>query len=239
VPTPKRTYQLHLVTEPRKQPTELVRCAALALDGGVDWLQLRDKSASAAAMYSQARQLLTAARQHAAHLAINDRLDVALAVGADGVHLAAQSMPVDAAVSLADGRALIGRSVHGLDEAIRVAEAGADYVTFGHVFPTSTHPGLPPRGLHELRAIVEAVDVPVLAIGGITVDNLDEVLATGCAGVAVISAILSNPDPCDAAARLRRALDGSACSPRIPFTHPSPPALSQREREPLEPPQCS
>jgi thiamine-phosphate pyrophosphorylase len=217
VPTPKRTFQLHLVTEPRKQPSELVRCAALALDGGVDWLQLRDKLASAAAMYTQGRQLLTAARQHGAHLAINDRLDVALTVGADGVHLAAQSLPVEAAISLAHGRVLVGRSVHALDEAMRVAEAGADYVTFGHVFPTSTHPGLPPRGLSELRAIVDAVNVPVLAIGGITVDNLDDVLATGCAGVAVISAILSNPDPYDAAARLRRALDASPHTPRTPW----------------------
>jgi thiamine-phosphate pyrophosphorylase len=217
VPTPKRTYQLHLVTEPRKQPAELVRCADLALDGGVDWLQLRDKSASAAALFSQARELLKVVREHAARLAINDRLDVALGVGADGVHLAAQSVPVDAAVALAGGRALVGRSVHGLDEAIAVAEAGADYVTFGHVYPTSTHPGLPPRGLTELRTIVEAVDIPVLAIGGITVDNLDDVLATGCAGVAVISAILSNPDPCEAAARLRDALDASPHRPRTPW----------------------
>jgi thiamine-phosphate pyrophosphorylase len=230
VPTPKRTYQLHLVTEPRKQPTELVRCAALALDGGVDWLQLRDKSASAAAMYAQARQLLTAARQHGAHLAINDRLDVALAVGADGVHLAAQSLPVEAALDLARGRMRVGRSVHSLDEAVRVADAGADYVTFGHVFPSSTHPRLPPRGLSELRAIVEGVDVPVLAIGGITVDNLDDVLATGCAGVAVISAILSSPDPCDAAARLRRALDGSTREPRAPWSW----SRSRREN-----PQCN
>jgi len=218
VPTPKRTHQLHLVTEPRKQPSELVRCAALALDGGVDWLQLRDKSASAAALFAQARQLLTVVRQHGAQLAINDRLDVALGVGADGVHLAAQSVPVEAAVGLAGGRAMVGRSVHSLDEAISVAELGADYVTFGHVFPTSTHPGLPPRGLDQLRAIVEAVEIPVLAIGGITADNLDEVLATGCTGVAVISAILSNPDPCDAAARLRRALDSSAHHPRVPWS---------------------
>jgi thiamine-phosphate pyrophosphorylase len=217
VPTPTRTHQLHLVTEPRKDAAELVRCAALALDGGVDWLQLRDKSASAATLFWQAHQMLTATRQHAAHLAINDRLDVALAVGADGVHLAAQSLPVEAAVQLAGGRTLIGRSVHSLDEAIRVAEGGADYVTFGHVFPTSTHLGLPPRGLSELGAIVDAVAIPVLAIGGITVDNLDDVLATGCAGVAVISAILSSPDPRDAAARLRRALDQSAHQPRTPW----------------------
>jgi thiamine-phosphate pyrophosphorylase len=188
------------------------------LDGGVDWVQVRDKSASAAALLSQTRELLDMTREHAARLAVNDRLDVALAAGADGVHLAAQSLPVAAAVALASGRALIGRSVHGLDEAIDVAAAGADYVTFGHVFPTSTHPGIPPRGLNQLRAIVDAVDIPVLAIGGITVDNLDQVLATGCAGVAVISAILSNPDPCAAAARLRAALDGSTRQPRTPWS---------------------
>jgi thiamine-phosphate pyrophosphorylase len=218
VPTPQRTYQLHLVTEPRKQPADLVRSITVALDGGVDWVQLRDKSASASALLAQARQLLGVVHAHSARLAVNDRLDVALAARADAVHLAAQSLPVDSAVELAAGRALIGRSVHGLEEAIGVAAAGADYVTFGHVFPTSTHPGLPPRGLDELRAIVEAVDVPVLAIGGITADNLEQVLATGCAGVAVISAILSNPDPLDAAARLRRALDQSTQAPRTPWS---------------------
>jgi len=195
----------------------MIRAVALALDGGVDWVQLRDKSASAEKLFAQARQLIGVTRQHGAHLAINDRLDVALAAEADGVHLAGQSLPVDAAVRLADGRLLVGRSVHSLAEARSAADAGADYVTFGHVFPTSTHPGLPPRGLAELKQIVDAVDVPVLAIGGITVDNLDDILATGCAGVAVISAILSDADPSRAAARLRRALDESVHTSRTPF----------------------
>jgi thiamine-phosphate pyrophosphorylase len=202
---------------PRRGPEELIGAVALALDGGVDWVQLRDKSASAASLYAQAAQLITVVRQHGAQLAVNDRIDVALAVRADGVHLAAQSLSVEAAVQLADGRLLVGRSVHSLDEAQRAAAAGADYLTFGHVFPTTTHPSLPARGLDELRTIVEAVDVPVLAIGGISVENLDDVLATGCAGVAVISAILSDPDPSHAASRLRRALDTSRHQPRRPF----------------------
>jgi thiamine-phosphate pyrophosphorylase len=215
--TPAYSHQLHLVTEPRKQPGELVRAVALALDGGVDWVQLRDKSASAASLFAQARQLLNVVRQHRAHLAVNDRVDVALAADASGVHLAGQSLPVAEAVRLANGRVLVGRSVHSLEEAARAAADGADYLTFGHVFPTTTHPGLPPRGLNELRTIVEAVDVPVLAIGGITADNLDDVLATGCAGVAVISAILSDADPCRAAARLRQVLDSSSTQPRTPW----------------------
>lgn len=219
--TPARTHQLHLVTEPRRGAGELVHAVALALDGGVDWVQLRDKTASAAAMLVQARQLLTVIRQHGAQLAVNDRLDVALAAQADGVHLAGQSLPVADAVKLANGSVQVGRSVHSLEEAVQAADDGADYITFGHVFPTASHAGMPPKGLHELRTIVEAVDVPVLAIGGITPLNLDEVLATGCAGVAVISAILSDPDPCRAAAQLRAALDTSRNQPRVPWRQTS------------------
>src|SRR5262249_50565354 len=160
---------------------------------------------SAAALHAQALDVLQLTRTHAGRLSINDRLDVALAVGADGVHLAGQSLPVDAAVRLGAGRLLVGRSVHSESDARSAAAAGADYVTFGHVFPTTTHPGLPPHGLDELARVVDAVEVPVLAIGGITVDNLADVLATGCAGIAVISAILAQPDPRAAAARLREA----------------------------------
>ena len=238
MPTLNRTYQLHLVTEPRRNAEDLCRAIGLALGGGVNWVQLRDKSASASTLYTQATRLLPLCRGHAAQLAINDRVDVALAAHADGVHLAGQSLGVEQAIELAgqvlvgtsahpfDGarqavdvgrRMLVGRSVHALEEAKEAAQAGADYVTFGHVFPTSTHPGLPPRGLNQLAAIVTAVDIPVLAIGGITVDNLPEVLATGCAGVAVISAILSDADPRAAAARLRRALDSSSHQPRTPW----------------------
>ena len=224
MPTPRPRFQLHLVTEPRRSADELLRAVASALDGGVDWVQLRNKSASAAALHADAVLLLETVREHAARLAINDRLDVALAVGADGVHLAGQSLPVDAAVNVAAGRVLVGRSVHSLPEAIQAASAGADYVTFGHVFPTTSHPGLPPRGLDELREIVNAVDVPVLAIGGITVDNLASVLATGCAGIAVISAILSDADPAAAATRLRGGLDSSSHRPRHPF-----PTRAQRQ----------
>ena len=210
-------HQLHLVTEPPHRGRDFVTSIALALDGGVDWVQLRDKSASASALLAMARQLRGVVRQHGARLAVNDRLDVALAARGDGVHLAAQSLPVSDAVALADGRLLVGRSVHSLEEAVQAAQAGADYVTFGHVFPTTTHPGVPPRGLSELEQIVNAVEVPVLAIGGITAQNIDEVLATGCAGVAVISAILSASDPSAAAQTLRQAIDTSKHQPRIPW----------------------
>src|SRR5207248_11352080 len=116
-PKPDRQFQLHLVNEPNQKrgAEQMVGAVALALDGGVDWIQLRDKSASAAALFGQARQLRALTRQHNAHLAINDRLDVALAVNADGVHLAGQSLPVAEAVRIANGRLLVGRSVHAKD----------------------------------------------------------------------------------------------------------------------------
>jgi thiamine-phosphate diphosphorylase len=249
--TPPRKFQLHLVTEPRRGPGELTRAVSLAFEGGVDWVQLRDKSGSAASMFTDATVLQPLAQQFGAHLSINDRLDVALAAGADGVHLAGQSLPVDATIILASRldheagrRMLVGRSVHGLAEAVAAADAGADYLTFGHVFPTTTHPGLPPRGLHELRDIVQSVDVPVLAIGGITADNLDDVLATGCAGIAVISAILGDADPSRAARRLRAALDASSHRPRYPFPcltrAPSPPnRISVLRKSRTEAPECN
>jgi thiamine-phosphate diphosphorylase len=185
--------------------------------GGVDWVQLRDKLASAGAMHAQAVALRQVVAEHGAELAINDRLDVALAVGASGVHLAGQSLPVAAAVRLADHQLLVGRSVHDLDEARMAARAGADYLTFGHVFPTLSHADVPPRGLVQLAEMVEAVEIPVLAIGGIGVRNLDQTLATGCAGIAVISAVLADANPRAAAARLREALDASPRTPRRPF----------------------
>jgi thiamine-phosphate pyrophosphorylase len=229
---PSSRFQLHLVTEPRRSPDELIHAAALALDGGADWVQLRDKSGSAASLYDEATELVHVAHQHGARLAVNDRLDVALAVGADGVHLAGQSLPVAAAVRLAAGQLLVGRSVHSLAEASAAASAGVDYVTFGHVFPTTSHPGLPPHGLAELAAIVQAVEVPVLAIGGITVANLDDVLGTGCAGIAVISAILADPDPSRAAGRLRAALDASVHQPRYPFPTPARREPHAADRQP-------
>jgi thiamine-phosphate diphosphorylase len=210
-------FSLHLVTEPRRTPEALRAEVQQALDGGVDWVQLRDKSGSASAMYQQAEHLRALTRASQARLSINDRLDVALAVEADGVHLAGQSLPVGVAARVAQQRLLVGRSVHGLAEAQAAVTEGADYLTFGHVYPTQSHPGLPPHGLEELRQVVETVDVPVLAIGGISTHNLEPVLATGCAGIAVISAILSAIDPRLAAAQLRQALDSSAHRPRIPF----------------------
>ena len=218
-------FQIHLITDRKNSANGAgpVSVARAALRGGVNWVQLRDKAAPARETYHAASAIAPHTRRAGAGLLINDRLDVAMAAGADGVHLAGRSLPPDVARDLLGEGRILGISVHGLDEAREAVEGGVDYVTFGHVYPTSSKPGLPPRGILELREIVEGVEVPVLAVGGIDARNVREVLATGCAGVAVISAIGGVSDPESAARRFRRALDGSGLSPRRPFKE-----LSQR-----------
>lgn len=237
---PERRWTFHLITDrvrtaapggPGNQgggEDALVEAVAAALAGGVDWVQVRDKGAAADELLRTVQAVQAVAGPLGKGVLVNDRLDVALAAGAAGVHLARKSLPPHLARRVAGDGLLVGASVHSVEQAIAAAEAGVDYVTFGHVFPTRSKPGLPPRGPEALREVVEAVDIPVLAIGGITADRVPLVLATGCAGIAVIGAVLSEADPHRAAQRLRDALDSTPGRPR----HPFPPAPSSQHRRP-------
>jgi len=240
--------QLHLITDRKRCPGDLMAAVRRALHGGTDWLQVRDKAAPVSDVYSLAREAMAACREAGAGVIINDRLDVALAVGAAGVHLAKKSLPVAVARQLAAPGQLVGCSVHSLEEAVAAVRAGADYVTFGNVFATASHPDAPPKGLIALSRIVLAVDAPVLAVGGITLENLSDVLGTGCAGVAVIGAILAAPDPGAAAAAFRTILNEARVRPRrlLPTSLPQPapgrdgaasPDLSRRGHESLSVPE--
>lgn len=210
-----RLHHLQLITDPRAGD-RLVSIVESAL-GSVDSVQLRDRAAPAGDLLTTALALARAARGEDARLLINDRVDVALAVRAHGVHLPARGIGVAAARALLEPWQLVGVSVHSVEAAVAAARSGADYVTFGHVYPTPTHGGEPPRGTGALADVVASVDVPVLAIGGIDAARVPEVLATGCAGIAVIAAVISARDPGAAAATLREALDGVEASPRRPF----------------------
>ena len=202
---------LHLVTA---RVPALGDAIAAAVRGGIDSVQLRDRDAGAAELYAITREVV--ARAVGVGVFVNDRADVARAAGASGVHVGSRGLPVAAARAVLGSAQQVGVSVHSVDEAIAGARAGADYLIFGHVFATPSHPGEPGRGVAALRAAVDAVDVPVLAIGGIDAARVAEMLATGCAGVAVIGAILGRPDPERAARSLRAALD--ACgAPRRAF----------------------
>ncbi|MCX7572133.1 thiamine phosphate synthase [Tumebacillus sp. DT12] len=211
-------FQLHVITDGQRQVNDLHSIVHKAVSSGADVIQLRYKAAPALDIYNIGHAIHPVIREAGARLLINDRADVALALDAAGVHLAAKSLPVPVARPLFAGGAdakWIGCSVHSVEEAQEQERLGATYVTYGHIFATHSKPGLPPRGLAALRQVVEAVNIPVLAIGGITVDNIDEVLATGAAGIAVIGAVMQDDDPAQATRLLREKMDASPHRPRI------------------------
>jgi thiamine-phosphate pyrophosphorylase len=182
----------------------LIRQIEHAVAAGIDLVQVRERDLEAGALAALVADLLMVTKGTATRLVVNDRIDVALACGADGVHLRSDSIPTRSARRLAPGGFLIGRSVHGVEEA--TAAAGADYLVAGTLFRSASKPGGPALlGIEGLRTIVRAVDCPVLAIGGVAGDGIDEVAAAGAAGFAAIGLFMA---PSDAAnPRGCRAID--------------------------------
>lgn len=180
-----------------------------ALRGGARAVQVRAKQAGAAELFELAGRLAASTRAAGALLVVNDRLDVALAVGADGVHLGPDDLPVAVARRAAPEGFLIGYSTDDPEAARRAVEEGADYIGCGAVYPTKhkadAGEAVGPEGL---RRVVEAVDVPVVGIGGITAERAAHVAATGAAGCAVISAVMAAQDPEVAARDLLAAFEG-------------------------------
>jgi thiamine-phosphate diphosphorylase len=194
-----------LVTDRQQCGGELIPAVEAAVLGGVHAVQLREKDLPAGELLVQAMRL-RASLHDRVPLLVNDRVDVAVAVAADGVHLPENGLPVAEARLLLRHPQLIGRSVHSVEGA-RAAEAeDSDYVIFGNVYETGSHPGAPAAGLTLLAEVVRVVHLPVLAIGGITAERAPDVMATGAAGIAVISAILAAPDRRRAASQLLAAI---------------------------------
>jgi len=188
---------------------EIERRAAALLEARPCCLQLRAKGWTAAGMRDAALVMMPLCRSAGVPFCVNDRLDVALAVGADAVHLGQDDLPLEDARRVAGGRLAIGFSTHNPAQAEAAARGGADYIGFGPVFGTRSKRNPDPTvGLDGLRAVVAAVAVPVVAIGGITLDRIAEVAATGAAAAAVISAVNEAPDP-TAAGRAVAAAFGS------------------------------
>jgi len=184
---------LCLVTDRRIRP--LVQQCSDAVRAGVDMIQVRERDVDGGPLASLVAELVRLTRGTATRVVVNDRLDVALACGADGVHLRGDSIPPESARSIAPPGFLIGRSVHDEQEAATVA-ATVDYLIAGTVFPTSSKPGLTEwLGLEGLARICDAVAVPVLAIGGITADRLPGVAAAGAAGIAAIGLFMNADRP--------------------------------------------
>jgi len=198
---------LALVTDRRLcQALSLEEAVAQAVEGGANLVQLREKDLLTADLLALAEKLRAVTHLGRALFLVNDRLDVALACSADGVHLPEQGLPVAAARRLAGERFIVGRSVHSVAEAVRAQAEGADYVQVGTIFASRSHPDLPVAGLGLLEAVAAAVSIPILVVGGITAANVGEAMAVGAGGAAVISAILGAPSPRDAARGLAQAI---------------------------------
>jgi thiamine-phosphate diphosphorylase len=169
----------------------LVTQARHAANAGVDLIQVRERDLEAGELLALVVELVAVTSGSSTRIVVNDRLDVALAAGAAGVHLRGNSMPIAAARRIAPADFLIGRSVHAVHEA--VAAAGADYLIAGTVFASASKPAdAPLLGLEGLRAIAAAVDVPVLAIGGIDEEGFADVAAAGAAGLAAIGLFMTS-----------------------------------------------
>jgi thiamine-phosphate pyrophosphorylase len=188
----------------------LIEAVEAAIAGGATMVQLREKEASTGEFYRIAREVQVLTRRHHIPLVINDRPDIALAVGAEGLHLGQSDLPLPVARRLVGRKMFIGLSASTVEDALRAQVQGADYLGAGAVYPTGSKAdageAIGPEGLAEICA---AVKIPVVAIGGINADNTAEVIRAGATGIAVISGILSQPDIKEAARNLRNVLDAA------------------------------
>lgn len=188
-------YSIYLVTDDGcLQGRALIDCVREALEGGVTLVQYRAKTASSAEMYAEALQLKALCDSFNVPLIINDRLDIAMAVGAAGVHLGQDDLPCAVARKLLGEDYIIGVSAHNPAEAKAALQSGADYLGCGAVFGTATKADVKKLGTEGLAAICKAKGLPVVGIGGVTVDNYREVRAAGADGAAIVSGILAQPD---------------------------------------------
>ncbi len=182
---------LCLITDRHSCSLSVVEMAYIALKSGIRWIQYRDKGRSRLEVFRTSLALRELTRDFGACLIINDYADIAVAVGADGVHLGQEDLPTREARKVMGRDRIIGISTHNRDEARRAETDGADYIGFGPVFQTGTKDAGPPKGIDDLRDINRSVGIPVVAIGGIDIDNCCPVFESGASAVAAASSILS------------------------------------------------
>ncbi|MEI6638544.1 MAG: thiamine phosphate synthase [Chlorobium sp.] len=185
-----------------------VSLAEKALEGGAAMIQLRHKSASGSQLYSWAIEIVNLTKRYNALCIINDRVDIAMASRANGVHLGQQDMPALVARKIMDKSTIIGVSTSSIEEAIRAEKDGADYIGFGHIYPTSSkEKGYPPLGPEALQEVSKQISLPIVAIGGVSLYNAALLLSCGASGVAVISEVSRAVDPSLATRKLVSAIN--------------------------------
>lgn len=199
----KIDFNIYLVTDRKQIPSpswgqisNLSPVIEDALKGGIKAVQLREKDLSGKKLFELTKKIRIRTKKYNAKLFINDRVDIAIAVDADGVHLGQKSFSAKDARKLLGTKKLIGVSTHSLKEALDAEKHGADFITFGPVFYTPSKAGYgKPLGIEKLKEAAKAVNIPVFAIGGIKLNNAKEVMAAGVQGMAMISEIMAAEKP--------------------------------------------
>jgi|Deesub1362A_J573_1020465.scaffolds.fasta_scaffold00444_4 thiamine-phosphate pyrophosphorylase len=200
-------FNLYLITDRNQtRGKSLIKAVTEALKGGLKAVQLREKDLGTRQLLALAYELRELTLKYDARLFINDRVDIAIAVDADGVHLRQDSIPPYAVKRLSP-KLIIGVSTHSLEEALNAEKRGADFITLGPIYPTPSKLKYgKPIGIETLKEVAERITIPLFAIGGIKLENLKEVMDNGADGIAVISAILSAKDIKTATGRFLRLL---------------------------------
>jgi len=201
-----RLYVLISSNIATKSVTETVR---LVIDGGADAIQLREKTISDNEFTSLASEVRNITTKSGALLIINDRVHVAREINADGVHLGQHDMSALEARNIIGNEKIIGISTHSIIQARQAQKDGADYIAIGPIYPTRTKDYEPSIGIEVLQKISEAIDIPFIAIGAITLENLDEVLNAGASRVTVCSAIIGSKDIYSSTKRYKEKLNGT------------------------------
>jgi len=193
---------LSLVTDNSDDEEKFLKTIEEAINGGVTVVQIREKTADTLDFYNLALKVKEITTKYNVPLIINDRVDVALAVDADGVHVGQSDMPCDITRELIGENKILGVSAATIDEAKKAEKDGADYIGTGAVFPTSTKDDAPSITKKDLKNIVDSINIPVVAIGGINIENANELKNTGISGLSVVSAIMSADNPKKASEKL-------------------------------------
>jgi len=205
-----RPFKLYLITDRHATKMPLPQAIRFALQGGVRAVQLREKDLPVRELIALAQELRALTREFGARLFINDRVDVAVAVEADGVHLGHQSMPVEAVRKIVSNRMLVGVSTHNKEESIVAEKGGADFITFGPVFETPSKVKLgEPVGCDAINIVKNCISIPIYGLGGINSGNLNSVLSAGAYGIGLISAILRSENIQKASENITRLLDSN------------------------------
>ena len=197
-------YSVYLVTDRRnKTDDEFLNIIEEAIKGGTTIVQLREKTASTKEFYDLALKVKEITSKYGVPLLINDRIDIALAVDSEGVHIGQDDMPAGIAREIIGEDKILGVSASTVEEAKKAEIDSADYIGSGAVFPTATKDDADSVSEEELKEIVDSIDIPVVAIGGITIENAHTLKASGIAGFSVVSAIMSAEDPKEASEKLK------------------------------------